>query len=125
MALTLKILSLTCVLPVAWSLTQEVAGLSPFNDKYFLLLNSVKTFRKNFNKATLRITNKSCFHCFTWTLNQRDYCNHLNLCFLFGILLLLETKWKLELEECKCDCEIQQKLLIICTGPSQSDRELS
>ena len=54
MALTLKILSLTCVLPVAWSLTQEVAGLSPFNDKYFLslnslnsVLNSVKTFRKN------------------------------------------------------------------------------
>ena len=33
-----------------WSLTQEVAGLNPFNDKYLLLmnsLNSVKTFRNN------------------------------------------------------------------------------
>ena len=33
-----------------WSLTQEVAGLSPCNDKYFLslnLLDSVQTFRKN------------------------------------------------------------------------------
>ena len=29
------------------SLTQEVAGLRPFNKKYFLSLNSVKTFRKN------------------------------------------------------------------------------
>ena len=32
-----------------WSLTQEVTGLSPYNDKYFLLLNSansVNTFRK-------------------------------------------------------------------------------
>ena len=35
----------------SWFLTQEVAGSSPFNDNYFLslnLLNSVKTFSKNF-----------------------------------------------------------------------------
>ena len=30
----------------SWSLTQEVAGSNPFNDKYFSV-NSVKTFRKN------------------------------------------------------------------------------
>ena len=36
------------------SLTQEVAGSSPFNDTYFLLLNSVKTFRKNFNEKKVR-----------------------------------------------------------------------
>ena len=33
-----------------WPLTEELAGSSPFNDKYFLSLNSansVKTFRKN------------------------------------------------------------------------------
>ena len=29
----------------SWSLTKELTGSSPFNDKY--LLNSVKTFRKN------------------------------------------------------------------------------
>ena len=37
---------------VSWSLKQEVAGSSPFNDKNFVslkLLNSVKTFRKIFN----------------------------------------------------------------------------
>ena len=47
--LNLKILSLTCVVVASWSLTQEVAGLSPFNDKYYLslnLANSVKIFRK-------------------------------------------------------------------------------
>ena len=35
----------------SWSLTQEMAGSSPFNEKYFCQwirsLNSVKTFRKN------------------------------------------------------------------------------
>ena len=34
----------------SWPITQEVTGSSPFNDKYFLPLNSansVKTFRKN------------------------------------------------------------------------------
>ena len=31
----------------SWSLIQDVAGSRPFNDKYLLLLNSVKTFRKN------------------------------------------------------------------------------
>ena len=36
----------------SWPLTQEVTGSSPFNDKYFLPLNSrnsVKTFKKNSN----------------------------------------------------------------------------
>ena len=36
----------------SWSLTQEVAGLNPFNENYFLTLNSlnsVKTLRKNSN----------------------------------------------------------------------------
>ena len=40
----------------AWSLTQEVTGSSPFNDKYFLSLNSlnsVKAFRKNFTEYCL------------------------------------------------------------------------
>ena len=32
-----------------WSTTQEVAGSCPFNGNYVLSLNSVKTFRKNFN----------------------------------------------------------------------------
>ena len=39
-------LCLSGTVVVSWSLTQEVAGSTPFNDKYFLLLNSVKTFRK-------------------------------------------------------------------------------
>ena len=41
---------LTGVVVASWSLTQEVAGLIPFNDNYFLslnLLNSVKSFRKH------------------------------------------------------------------------------
>ena len=36
----------------SWILTQEASGLSSFNDKYFLSLNSLnslKTFRKNSN----------------------------------------------------------------------------
>ena len=42
------------VVVVSYSLTQEVAGSSPFNDKYFLSLNlenSVKTFRENSNET--------------------------------------------------------------------------
>ena len=38
----------------SWSLTQEVAGSSPFNDNYLFslnTLNSVKTFRKNSNQS--------------------------------------------------------------------------
>ena len=38
----------------SWSLTQEVVGLIPFNDNYFLFLNSlnsVKTFRKICNMS--------------------------------------------------------------------------
>ena len=31
----------------AWSVTQDVAGSNPFNEKYLLSLNSVKTFRNN------------------------------------------------------------------------------
>ena len=36
---------------VSWFLTQEVAGSSPFNDKYFVngIQNSVKLFRKNYS----------------------------------------------------------------------------
>ena len=30
----------------SWSLTEEVAGSRPFNDKYFLSLNSVKHLRQ-------------------------------------------------------------------------------
>ena len=38
-----------------WSLTQEVAGSSPFTVmKNILLLNSVKTFRENCNDCTKR-----------------------------------------------------------------------
>ena len=35
----------------SWSLTQDVAGLSPFTfiDKYILSMNSVKTYNKNSN----------------------------------------------------------------------------
>ena len=43
-------LCLAAAVVASWSLTQEVAGLNPFNDKTFLSLNllkSVKTFRKN------------------------------------------------------------------------------
>ena len=54
MGLSLKILSLTWVLVVSWSLTQEVVDgrFEHFycHDKYFLSLNSVnsvKTFREN------------------------------------------------------------------------------
>ena len=32
---------------VSCSLTQEVAGSSPFNDKYFQSLNLLKTFSEN------------------------------------------------------------------------------
>ena len=38
------------VVVASWSLTQELVGSSPFNDKISLsldLLNSVKTFREN------------------------------------------------------------------------------
>ena len=34
------------VVIAAWSLTQEVTGSSPFNDKYFLSLNPIKSFSK-------------------------------------------------------------------------------
>ena len=37
----------------SWSLTQELTGSSPFNDKYSL--NSVKTFRKNSIKLLERV----------------------------------------------------------------------
>ena len=43
-------MSLVGDVTASWSLTQEVAGLSPVNVKYFLSLNSVnsmKIFRKN------------------------------------------------------------------------------
>ena len=42
------------VVVVSYSLTQEVAGSSPFNEKYVLSLNfenSVKTFRENSNET--------------------------------------------------------------------------
>ena len=38
----------------SWSLAQEAAGSNPFNDTYFLSLNSVKTFRKNSNEKKVR-----------------------------------------------------------------------
>ena len=47
------------IVATSWSLTQEVAGLSPFNDKHFLSLNSansVKTFRKNSNALRYSFT---------------------------------------------------------------------
>ena len=39
-------MSLACTVVVSCSLTQEIVGSSSFNNKYFLSLNSVKTFGK-------------------------------------------------------------------------------
>ena len=39
----------------SWSLTQKVAGSSPFDDKYFLSINSVKKIRKNSNVLLTRV----------------------------------------------------------------------
>ena len=57
----------------SWSLTQEVAGSSAFNDKYFYSLYSVKTLRKNCNEA-----HRLSLHNVLVSLFNREslYCPH-------------------------------------------------
>ena len=49
----LKILSLTCVLLVSWSLTQEVAGLNSFTGMTIIFVTEFAQFSKTFKENSI------------------------------------------------------------------------